>query len=346
MRKSILRLFAALLAMLMLLSACGPAEGGSTVLEPEKVPMAGAPEDSAPDVNEDEYVDQKTTGEVTEQEVAAMVTENNQYIKATPAGTTTKSDKNNRATVDYSNLADGYVMAKFNEATDKRIKVVVQGPTGAQYQYNLVAQKWAVLPLSDGNGKYKVTVYLQAQGTKYSSVVAISEDVTMEDPMKTFLTTNQYVDIEAAPETQAKAAEICKGITDPLKMVEAVYNYVVNNMTYDKQLAQTVQSGYLPVLDTVLAKKTGICFDYAALMTGMLRTQGVPCKLVVGYAGTAYHAWISVYSKDQGWIEGVIFFNGDTWERMDPTFASTGQSSENIMQYIGDGKNYTPKYFY
>ena len=25
--------------------------------------------------------------------------------------------------------------------------------------------------------------------------------------------------------------------------------------------------------------KKGICFDYAALMTGMLRSQGIPCKL-------------------------------------------------------------------
>ncbi len=346
MKKPILRLFAALLAMLMLLSACGPREVGSTVLEPENVPLADGPEGDAPAVDEGEYVDQTKTGEVTKQEVAAMVTETYQYIKATPAGTKTKSDKNNRATVDYSNMADGYVMAKFNEATTKRVKVVVQGPSGAQYQYNLVPQEWAVLPLSDGNGKYKVTVYLQVQDTKYSSVVAVSEKLEAADPLKPFLTSNQYVNIEAAPKTQAMAAEICKGITDPLKMVEAVYNYVVKNMTYDKHLAQTVQSGYLPVLDDVLAKKTGICFDYAALMTGMLRTQGVPCKLVVGYAGTAYHAWISVYSKDQGWIEGVIYFNGDTWERMDPTFASTGQSSESIMQYIGDGKNYTPKYFY
>ena len=51
---------------------------------------------------------------------------------------------------------------------------------------------------------------------------------------------------------------------------DRVYNYVVQNITYDKQLAASVKSGYLPVLDTVLAKKTGICFDYAALMTGKM----------------------------------------------------------------------------
>ena len=96
----------------------------------------------------------------------------------------------------------------------------------------------------------------------------------------------------------------------------------------------------------VLKTKKGICFDYAALMTGMLRSQGVPCKLVVGYAGTAYHAWISVWSEESGWVDGAVFFNGESWQRMDPTFASSGKSSKAILDYIGDGSNYNAKYFY
>ena len=81
-------------------------------------------------------------------------------------------------------------------------------------------------------------------------------------------------------------------------------------------------------------------------MTGMLRSQGVPCKLVVGYAGTAYHAWISVWTEDTGWIDGVIFFDGAVWQRLDPTFASYDNQSDAIMEYIGDGTNYSEKYFY
>ena len=128
--------------------------------------------------------------------------------------------------------------------------------------------------------------------------------------------------------------------------MEKIYDYVVNTLTYDAKKAASVQSGYLPVLDDVLAAKTGICFDYASLMVGMLRSQGVPCKLVVGYAGTAYHAWINVWTEETGWIDGVIFFNGSEWQRMDPTFASSGKGSEAIMKYIGDGSHYTTKYLY
>ena len=263
----------------------------------------------------------------------------------TPTASGTAEKRNEKAVIDYSNTKDGYVMVQYTASTSKRLKVQVKGPT-TTYTYNLTAGAWTTFPLSDGNGNYQVVVYENIEGTKYASVLSVSCTVTLTDEFAPFLRPNQYVDYSVAPNTVTKAAELTAGLTDPLKKVEAVYNFVVTNLTYDKQLAATVQSGYLPVLDTVLAKKTGICFDYAALMTGMLRSQGVPCKLVVGYAGSAYHAWISVWSQSTGWIDGAIYFDGTSWQRMDPTFASSGNQSQSIMAYIGDGKNYTSKYFY
>ena len=122
--------------------------------------------------------------------------------------------------------------------------------------------------------------------------------------------------------------------------------YLIENIKYDKEKASTVENGYMPDPDETLRSGKGICFDYAALMTGMLRSQGVPCKLVVGYAGTAYHAWISVWTQEAGWVDNVIYFDGSVWHRMDPTFASSGKQSPSIMKYIGDGNNYTAKYMY
>ena len=152
------------------------------------------------------------------------------------------------------------------------------------------------------------------------------------------------MNFDAAPNTVATAASLCAGTADPLAKVTVVYHYVIGNITYDYDLAATVTSGYLPNLDSVLAGGKGICFDYAALMTGMLRSQGVPTKLVIGYAGEVYHAWINVWSESTGWVDGVIFFDGTSWQRMDPTFASSG--GQGIMEYIGNGANYSAKYFY
>ena len=98
-------------------------------------------------------------------------------------------------------------------------------------------------------------------------------------------------------------------------------------------------------MDATLASGKGICFDYASLMTAMLRSQGIPTRLDVGYSGTAYHAWISVYLKESGLVSGIIEFDGKNWTLMDPTLAASNSSKE-VKKYIGDGSNYTVKYVY
>ncbi|MFI3312801.1 MAG: transglutaminase-like domain-containing protein [Eubacteriales bacterium] len=276
-------------------------------------------------------------------------------LSATPAvstvlmpvasGTTVYS--NAKAYIDASHTADGYVMIKSLEITTADIKVVVTGPSGVAYYYSLAGDgSFEVFPLSDGNGNYLFQICKNATGTSYSVSYSTYIPVTLKDQFAPFLLPNQYVNYTADSQAVAQAATLTAGKTTEVEKIKAVYNYVVANLTYDNVRAATVTSGYLPDIDAVLTEKKGICFDYAALMTAMLRSQGVPCKLVVGNAGTAYHAWISVYTANQGWLDGVIYFDGVTWELMDPTFASGGVTSTTISSYINSGTYYTAKYLY
>jgi len=304
------------------------------------------------------YVDSFSMEEVVfEEEMVALSAVPDTSGKSVPAVTTAVPSiivaeasgksvaKNGNIVIDYSNVKDGYVMVNYGDAAANRIKAQLKGPE-TTYTYNLNPNEWTTLPLSDGNGNYQVAIYKNVGGNKYSQSVSASFSAVLKDEFAPFLIPNPFVDYKADSKTVEKAAELTNGITDTLKKVEAVYDFVVGNLTYDKEKAMNVKSGYLPVLDDVLAAKKGICFDYASLMTGMLRSQGVPCKLVVGYAGTTYHAWISVWTEETGWIDGVIFFDSQAWHRMDPTFASTGNKSEDVIKYIGDGTNYTAKYLY
>lgn len=246
--------------------------------------------------------------------------------------------------IDYSNASDGYIMIRYFGTEGKRLKVRLSGPT-TLYTYDLQPDTWTVFPLSDGSGSYRANIYRNTTGSRYVTVMGTSFQAELKDEFAPFLRPNQYVDYSNSPMTMETASLLCAGITDPLEKVAAVYEHVVTVLHYDEQKAATVTSGYLPVLDEVLASQTGICFDYAAVMAAMLRSQEVPCKLVVGYAGSIYHAWISVWTEENGWIDGVIFFDGKAWKRMDPTFASYGQRSEEIMEFIEHG-NYTVKYLY
>lgn len=73
--------------------------------------------------------------------------------------------------------------------------------------------------------------------------------------------------------------ELSASANDDLEVIENVYNYIITNFTYDYDKAASVQSGYLPDVDDVLASQTGICFDYAAVMASMLGVSGFPPAL-------------------------------------------------------------------
>lgn len=261
------------------------------------------------------------------------------------SGTTVLS--NDKAVIDVSNAKDGYIMAAYKEKTDKKLKLRLTGPNKTVYTYNLNSDgKYETFPLSDGEGTYTIAVYENIGGNKYATAYSTKMTVMLTNEFAPYLRANQYVNYTADSETVKKAAELVKDKTTDIEKIGAIYHFTVTTLTYDKEKAKTVQSGYLPNVDTVLAEQKGICFDYAALMTAMLRSQGIPTRLVVGYAGDVYHAWINTFIPEKGWVEGVIYFDGETWKLMDPTFASSAKQSKEIMEYIGNGQNYTAKYLY
>ena len=198
-----------------------------------------------------------------------------------------------------------------------------------------------MLPLSDGDGTYQISVCRNVSDTKYAQVLSASVEARLDDAFAPFLRPNQFVNYSEGSEAVEKARELGRDATDNLGRGQAVYDWVVTNLSYDYDKAAAVKTGYLPDVDVTMEEKKGICFDYASLMSAMLRSQGVPVKLVVGYTSRGeYHAWINVWSESDGWIDGVIHFDGKEWELMDPTFASSGKQSKDTLEYISNPGNY------
>ena len=253
--------------------------------------------------------------------------------------------QNDFASIDASNTSQGYVMVKYNGANEK-VKLQITCPDQSCYTY-LISDCGAydTFPLTAGNGSYALQVLENVAGDTYTVSLAQSINVSIEDEFLPFLYPNQYVNFHADSQAVSKGSDLAKDTYSDLDVVQNIYNYVIKNISYDTEKAQNVSYGYVPDVDDTLSSKKGICFDYAALMTSMLRSQNIPTKLEVGYSGDAYHAWISTYIDDKGWVDDIIQFDGDTWQIMDPTLAATNDSAA-VKKYVGDGSHYVVKYTY
>ncbi len=245
-------------------------------------------------------------------------------------------------TIDVSNSSEGYIMVDYTGSNSK-VKLQIKGPEGVKYTYTLHDGGYEVFPLTEGNGTYSIGVYENISDTKYSVAYSTDLEVSITNTFGPYLYPNQYVNFNENSLPVAKAAKLAFPASNDLEVVQQVYNYIIDNFTYDYDKAKTVVSGYLPVVDEVYKSNTGICFDYAAVMATMLRSQNIPTRLEVGYIGEEYHAWISTYIEDIGWINGVIEFDGKNWNLLDPTFASTSKSPKT---FISENSKYTIKYVY
>ena len=244
-------------------------------------------------------------------------------------------------TIDASHISEGYIMVSYT-GTNEKVKLQITGPDEVVYTYDLHGD-YETFPLTAGSGSYTVGVFENIEGTSYSTLFTQTIDVKIDDEFGPYLYANQYVNFNGDSKVVEKAEELSKPCNDDLEVIEQVYNYMISNFTYDYDKAESVQSGYLPDVDEVFESQTGICFDYAAVMAAMLRSQRIPTRLEVGYAGDVYHAWISTYIEEQGWVNGIIQFDGKNWELMDPTFASTSSKPED---FITNTDEYITKFVY
>lgn len=260
-------------------------------------------------------------------------------IVRAPIASEISTFKNNKLIIDYSNANQGYVMVKYS---GENSKVKVQVTKDTTYTYDVLNKNnYETFPLSEGNGNYSIKVFENISGNQYAQAGSQNINVALENEFNTFLYPSQYVNFRDNSQSTVLSNSL-KG-ENVISTVTNVYNYVVDNISYDNAKANNVQSGYIPNNDNTLANKNGICFDYASLMCAMLRAQDIPSKLIVGYQGSQYHAWISVYSNETGWIDNVISFDGTNWTLMDPTFASTGGRQYGNCSASG---GYTMKYNY
>lgn len=243
---------------------------------------------------------------------------------------------------DLSSLEEGYVAVSAKASSRLKFQVI-KGET--TYTYDLPNDGTeTIYGLQSGDGEYQFRVLENVVDTKYAELYSASAQVKLLDEFQPFLRTNQYAAYTKDSACVKKAAELSAGAASQLEVVQAVFSYICDTVTYDREKAKTVESGYIPVPDETMEEGKGICFDYASLAASMLRSQGVPTKIIFGYVAPdeLYHAWNMFYTKETGWITVEYRVTGKKWTRIDCTFSANGADPETI----GDGSNYTDVYVY
>ncbi len=112
------------------------------------------------------------------------------------------------------------------------------------------------------------------------------------------------------------AVEIAQGATSPQEAAYQINSWIKFKGKYD------LDAKYWPSDAAVLESgPTGVCLDFAGLEVGMLRSLGIPSRVIYATLDQVEgHAWVE-------------FFDGETWVQSDPTYGTF--DSERYYCYLG-----------
>lgn len=124
------------------------------------------------------------------------------------------------------------------------------------------------------------------------------------------------------PETIALAERLTAPYDNPFDQAIAVRDYLRQTIRYNDQV-DAPPPGIDPIHYTLFVSREGYCNYYATAMAILLRSQGVPARVVTGYASGEYIEEYGVYrvreSNAHAWVEA--YFPGYGWIQFEPTAA-------------------------
>ncbi|MBR1686528.1 MAG: transglutaminase domain-containing protein [Clostridia bacterium] len=199
--------------------------------------------------------------------------------------------KDGKLQIDVTSISEGYFHAGLQSKNKHKMKLrVTKGDNQLTYDLNSDA-KYEIFPLQYGDGKYTIALYENVSGKKYSAAGKITINVTLSSQDICYYYPNQYVNYTPETDPVLVAEELCKNMSQK-EAYDAICAYMSKNFVYDFLKAVNIKAGVLPDIDTCYSKRMGVCQDLSAICISMMRTQGIPARLMIGYADKNYHAWV------------------------------------------------------
>jgi transglutaminase-like putative cysteine protease len=119
-----------------------------------------------------------------------------------------------------------------------------------------------------------------------------------------------------------------------LQKSKIIEKYLKNNYRYSLNV-KPPDDHTNPLIYFLFQSKTGFCEYYATAMTLMLRSVGIPARVVTGFAGgelNTYGGYVIVrQSNAHSWVEALI---DGSWRRFDPTPSVSTQPPSTFVLYL------------
>jgi hypothetical protein len=167
--------------------------------------------------------------------------------------------------------------------------------------------------LSDGSG----------EALRYGALSFLGDGETTNDGAPDPLRADQrkaYLQLPSLdPRIDKLARDVTVGLTSDEARALAIQNYLRENYAYTIELPSGEVSD--PLAYFLFERRKGHCEYYASAMTVMLRTLGIPTRMVTGFQGGVFNPiskWYVIRASDaHAWVEAWL--PGSGWETFDPT---------------------------
>ncbi len=238
--------------------------------------------------------------------------------------------------LEESHLSEGYISTIMKEINES-VYVIVISKDRISYNYSVV--DGGNYPFTLGNGTYQVMIGQKVAGNKYVSIIKKEIKVNIKDETSVYLQSNEAIDWENEDSRiLKKAKELTKNSKTNLEKAKVIHSYITKNYAYDNKKAIRIKKDYTPDLKDFYKTQKGICFDYATLTAVMLRSVGVPTKVVKGYESSnpdVYHAWNQIYDEAT-----------EQWVIIDTTYDASYHASGKKKSFEKSVENYTSDKYY
>jgi transglutaminase-like putative cysteine protease len=146
---------------------------------------------------------------------------------------------------------------------------------------------------------------------------------------------SNYLQLPALdPRIKPLAERIIAKATSPHDKAEAIADYLRLHYGYTLQLPSTTPHD--PIASFLFVRRQGHCEYFASSMAIMLRTVGIPSRVVNGFSGGEFNDLTSQYviraSDAHSWVEAYI--PGEGWMEFDPTPSSGVQIQTQWSRFM------------